>query len=91
MVTGAGGESIWVDIPRLRANSSAVSSTDLPADEQLADPLAVLGKRYVGRESPAIYAGYGADLTVWERHPGHPRPGGRRYSLPRKRSTPTCR
>jgi pyruvate/2-oxoglutarate dehydrogenase complex dihydrolipoamide dehydrogenase (E3) component len=68
IVVGAGSQPVWPDVPGLRASSRAVTSTDLLEAEELPRRLVVLGGGYVGLEFAAMYAGYGSEVTVIERH-----------------------
>jgi pyruvate/2-oxoglutarate dehydrogenase complex dihydrolipoamide dehydrogenase (E3) component len=68
IVVGTGSQPVWPDIPGLRASSRAVTSTDLLEAEELPRRLVVLGGGYVGLEFGAMYAGYGSEVTVIERH-----------------------
>lgn len=65
---GTGSQPVWPDVPGLRASSRAVTSTDLLEAEELPRRLVVLGGGYVGLEFAAMYAGYGSEVTVIERH-----------------------
>lgn len=67
-VVGTGSEPTWPDVPGLQGNPRAVTSTDLLSTEELPRRLVVLGGGYVGLEFAAMYAGYGAQVTVLERH-----------------------
>lgn len=68
IVIGTGSEPTWPDVPGLRDNPRAVTSTDLLSTEDLPAHLVVLGGGYVGLEFAAMYAAYGAEVTVLERH-----------------------
>ncbi|MFC7672617.1 FAD-dependent oxidoreductase [Mycolicibacterium sp. GCM10028919] len=68
IVIGTGSEPTWPDLPGLRDNPRAVTSTDLLSTEDLPARLVVLGGGYVGLEFAAMYAAYGAEVTVLERH-----------------------
>ncbi|BBY48828.1 pyridine nucleotide-disulfide oxidoreductase [Mycolicibacterium arabiense] len=68
IVIGTGSEPTWPDVPGLRDNPRAVTSTDLLSTEDLPARLVVLGGGYVGLEFAAMYAAYGAEVTVLERH-----------------------
>lgn len=68
IVVGTGSEPIWPDIPGLRTNPRATTSTDLLVTEGLPPRLVVLGGGYVGLEFAAMYASYGSEVTVIERH-----------------------
>ena len=69
IVVGTGSEPTWPDIPGLRDSRHAVTSTGLLSTVELPHRLVVLGGGYVGLEFAAMYAGYGAEVTVLERHP----------------------
>lgn len=68
IVVGTGSEPTWPDLPGLRGNPRAVTSTELLAMPDLPRRLVVLGGGYVGLEFAAMFAGYGAEVTVLERH-----------------------
>nr|WP_197748377.1 FAD-dependent oxidoreductase [Mycolicibacterium sediminis] len=68
IVVGTGSEPTWPDVPGLRDNPRAVTSTEMLSTEDLPRRLVVLGGGYVGLEFAAMYAGYGAEVTVLERH-----------------------
>lgn len=68
IVVGTGSEPTIPDIPGLRANPRTVTSTDLLVTEELPRRLVVLGGGYVGLEFAAMYAAYGSEVTVIERH-----------------------
>lgn len=68
IVIGTGSEPTWPDIPGLEGNPRAATSTDMLVTEQLPRRLVVLGGGYVGLEFAAMYASYGSDVTVLERH-----------------------
>ena len=68
IVVGTGSQPSWPDIPGLQGNPRAATSTDLLATELLPERLVVLGGGYVGLEFAAMYASYGAKVTVLERH-----------------------
>ncbi len=63
IVVGAGSEPTWPDIPGLRANPRAATSTDLLETEELPHRMVVLGGGYVGLEFAVIYAGYASSPT----------------------------
>ena len=67
IVVGTGSEPVWPDIPGLRGNPRAVTSTELLATEALPLKLVVLGGGYVGLEFAAMYAASGSEVTVLER------------------------
>lgn len=69
IVIGTGSEPVVPDIPGLHGNDRVVTSTDLLVTEELPRQLVVLGGGYVGLEFAAMYARYGAEVTVLERHP----------------------
>ncbi len=69
IVIGTGSEPVVPDIPGLAGNDRVVTSTDLLVTEDLPRQLVVLGGGYVGLEFAAMYARYGAEVTVLERHP----------------------
>jgi pyruvate/2-oxoglutarate dehydrogenase complex dihydrolipoamide dehydrogenase (E3) component len=68
IVVGTGSEPVWPDIPGLRGNPRAATSTDLLETEELPRRLVVLGGGYVGLEFAAMYASYGSEVVVLERH-----------------------
>lgn len=68
IVVGTGSEPTWPDIRGLKGNPRAVTSTDLLVTEHLPHRLVVLGGGYVGLEFAAMYANYGSEVTVLERH-----------------------
>lgn len=68
IVISTGSEPVVPDIPGLRGNDRVVTSTDLLTTEDLPRQLVVLGGGYVGLEFAAMYARYGAEVTVLERH-----------------------
>jgi pyruvate/2-oxoglutarate dehydrogenase complex dihydrolipoamide dehydrogenase (E3) component len=67
-VVGTGSEPVWPDIPGLRDSSRAATSTDLLETDELPHRLVVLGGGYVGLEFAAMYARYGTEVIVLERH-----------------------
>lgn len=69
IVVGTGSEPVWPDIPGLRDNPRAVTSTELLVTEALPRRLVVLGGGYVGLEFAAMYASYGSEVTVLESRP----------------------
>jgi probable pyridine nucleotide-disulfide oxidoreductase len=69
IVVGTGSEPVWPDVPGLAANPRAVTSTEMLSTEDLPDRLVVLGGGYIGLEFAAMYARYGARVTVLERRP----------------------
>lgn len=69
IVVSTGSAPVWPDIPGLRDNPRSATSTDLLETEELPRRLVVLGGGYVGLEFAAMYAGYGSEVTVIERHP----------------------
>jgi pyruvate/2-oxoglutarate dehydrogenase complex dihydrolipoamide dehydrogenase (E3) component len=69
IVVGTGSEPVWPKIEGLRSNSRAATSTELLEAEELPRRLVVLGGGYVGLEFAAMYAAYGSEVTVIERHP----------------------
>jgi pyruvate/2-oxoglutarate dehydrogenase complex dihydrolipoamide dehydrogenase (E3) component len=69
IVISTGSEPARPDIPGLSDNPHVVTSTDLLSTEDLPRHLVVLGGGYVGLEFAAMYARYGAEVTVLERHP----------------------
>lgn len=68
-VLSTGAQPVIPDIPGLRASAVAATSTDLLASPVLPSHLVVLGGGYVGLEFAAMYAAYGSQVTVLERHP----------------------
>ncbi|TFV55794.1 pyridine nucleotide-disulfide oxidoreductase [Mycobacterium sp. PS03-16] len=68
IVIGTGSEPVIPDLPGLRASAATVTSTSLLASADLPRRLVVLGGGYVGLEFAAMYAQYGAQVTVIEHH-----------------------
>ena len=68
VVVGTGSQPIIPDIPGLRGSPVVATSTDLLANPELPPRLVVLGGGYVGLEFASIYAAYGSEVTVLERH-----------------------
>ena len=56
------------DVPGLADSGVMATSTDLLATPELPRRLVVLGGGYVGLEFAAMYAAYGSEVTVLERH-----------------------
>jgi probable pyridine nucleotide-disulfide oxidoreductase len=69
VVLGTGARPVIPDIAGLRDSTVAVTSTELLASPVLPSHLVVLGGGYVGLEFAAMYAAYGSQVTVLERHP----------------------
>ncbi|WKG03924.1 FAD-dependent oxidoreductase [Mycolicibacterium sp. HK-90] len=69
IVVGTGAVPVIPDIPGLRTNPAVMTSTDLLATTQLPERLAIIGGGYVGLEFAAMYARFGAHVTVIERGP----------------------
>lgn len=67
-VVGTGSVPQLPDLPGLRASDRTVTSTEMLSTAELPDRLVVLGGGYVGLEFAAMYAGYGSQVTVLERH-----------------------
>jgi pyruvate/2-oxoglutarate dehydrogenase complex dihydrolipoamide dehydrogenase (E3) component len=68
IVIGTGSRPTLPDIPGLATSSRVHTSTDLLTEERLPNRLVVLGGGYVGLEFAAMYAAYGSEVTVLERH-----------------------
>ncbi|MGH3580870.1 MAG: FAD-dependent oxidoreductase [Mycobacterium sp.] len=68
IVIGTGSRPILPDIPGLASSPRVHTSTDLLTEENLPRRLVVLGGGYVGLEFAAMYAAYGSEVTVLERH-----------------------
>ncbi|MEW5811871.1 MAG: FAD-dependent oxidoreductase [Actinomycetota bacterium] len=68
IVIGTGSRALIPDIPGLRDSANTVTSTELLVESALPQRLVVLGGGYIGLEFAAMYAAYGADVTVIERH-----------------------
>lgn len=68
IVVGTGSEPVIPDIPGLRDSAVTVTSTTLLTTPALPRRLVVLGGGYVGLEFAAMYAQYGAQVTVLEHH-----------------------
>ena len=68
LVVSTGSEPRIPDVPGLADSGVMVTSTDLLATPELPRRLVVLGGGYVGLEFAAMYAAYGSDVTVLERH-----------------------
>ncbi|MGJ6122779.1 FAD-dependent oxidoreductase [Mycolicibacterium sp. Y3] len=68
IVIGTGSRPTLPDIPGLAASTRVHTSTDLLTEEHLPRRLVVLGGGYVGIEFAAMYAAYGSEVTVLERH-----------------------
>ena len=68
IVIGTGSRPTLPDIPGLATSARVHTSTDLLTDEHLPARLVVLGGGYVGLEFAAMYAAYGSEVTVLERH-----------------------
>ncbi|MEN4475620.1 FAD-dependent oxidoreductase [Mycolicibacterium cosmeticum] len=68
MVIGTGSRPTLPDIPGLAASPRVHTSTDLLTEQNLPARLVVLGGGYVGLEFAAMYAAYGSEVTVLERH-----------------------
>lgn len=68
IVIGTGSRPTLPDIPGLAESSRVHTSTDLLTEENLPARLVVLGGGYVGLEFAAMYAAYGSEVTVLERH-----------------------
>lgn len=68
IVVGTGSDPVIPEIPGLQGNPRVATSTDLLSTEQLPGRLVVLGGGYVGLEFAAMYARYGSEVTVLERH-----------------------
>lgn len=68
IVISTGAQPIIPDIPGLRDSAAVATSTDLLASPDLPPRLVVLGGGYVGLEFAAMYASYGSQVTILERH-----------------------
>lgn len=68
LVISTGARPILPDIPGLRECTVVATSTDLLATPDLPRRLVILGGGYVGLEFAAMYASYGSQVTVLERH-----------------------
>ncbi|TQR85148.1 pyridine nucleotide-disulfide oxidoreductase [Mycobacterium hodleri] len=68
LVVSTGSEPRIPDVPGLADSGVMVTSTDLLATPELPRRLVVLGGGYVGLEFAAMYAAYGSEVTVLERH-----------------------
>lgn len=68
IVVNTGSEAIWPDVPGLKGHPLAVTSTEMLSIEQLPEKLVILGGGYIGLEFAAMYAAYGSQVTVLERH-----------------------
>lgn len=68
IVIGTGSRPSLPDIPGLSTSSRVHTSTDLLTEDNLPARLVVLGGGYVGLEFAAMYAAYGSEVTVLERH-----------------------
>lgn len=68
IVIGTGSRPTLPDIPGLATSTRVHTSTDLLTEEHLPARLVVLGGGYVGLEFAAMYAAYGSEVTVLERH-----------------------
>lgn len=69
IVVGTGSEPVIPDVPGLRECAATVTSTTLLATPGLPRRLVVLGGGYVGIEFAAMYARYGAQVTVVDHNP----------------------
>jgi probable pyridine nucleotide-disulfide oxidoreductase len=68
IVIGTGSRPTLPDIPGLATSPRVHTSTDLLTEANLPERLVVLGGGYVGLEFAAMYAAYGSEVTVLERH-----------------------
>jgi pyruvate/2-oxoglutarate dehydrogenase complex dihydrolipoamide dehydrogenase (E3) component len=68
IVIGTGSRPTLPDIPGLSTSTRVHTSTDLLTEQNLPAQLVVLGGGYVGLEFAAMYAAYGSQVTVLERH-----------------------
>lgn len=68
IVIGTGSRPTLPDIPGLATSPRVYTSTDLLTEQNLPARLVVLGGGYVGLEFAAMYAAYGSQVTVLERH-----------------------
>lgn len=64
ILINTGSRSIVPDVPGLRVSRYTVTSTELMERGRLPNKLAIIGGGYLGLEFAAIYAGFGADVTV---------------------------
>lgn len=69
IVVGTGSEPVIPAIPGLADCPVAVTSTALLVQRELPDRLVILGGGYIGLEFAAMYASYGAHVTVLVRGP----------------------
>ncbi len=69
IVIGTGAVPVVPDIEGLRTNPVVATSTDLLASTRLPERLAVIGGGYVGLEFAAMYARFGAEVTVVDHAP----------------------
>ncbi|MDX1875333.1 FAD-dependent oxidoreductase [Mycolicibacterium sp. 120266] len=68
IVIGTGSRPTLPEIPGLATSTRVHTSTDLLTEQNLPARLVVLGGGYVGLEFAAMYAAYGSQVTVLERH-----------------------
>ncbi|RZT24551.1 pyruvate/2-oxoglutarate dehydrogenase complex dihydrolipoamide dehydrogenase (E3) component [Mycobacterium sp. BK558] len=68
IVVGTGSHAVIPDIPGLRDAANIATSTEMLVQDRLPDRLVVLGGGYIGMEFAAMYAAYGSQVTVLERH-----------------------
>ncbi|GAS98026.1 pyridine nucleotide-disulfide oxidoreductase dimerization region [Mycolicibacterium canariasense] len=68
IVIGTGSRPTLPDIPGLATSPRVHTSTDLLTEQNLPARLVVLGGGYVGLEFAAMYATYGSEVTVLDRH-----------------------
>ncbi|MCW1823679.1 pyridine nucleotide-disulfide oxidoreductase [Mycolicibacterium conceptionense] len=69
VVIGTGAVPVIPDIAGLRTNPVVMTSTDLLANTRLPERLAIIGGGYVGLEFAAMYARFGAQVTVIDHAP----------------------
>lgn len=69
VVIGTGAVPVIPDIAGLRTNPVVMTSTDLLTNTRLPERLAIIGGGYVGLEFAAMYARFGAQVTVIDHAP----------------------
>lgn len=68
IVIGTGSHAVIPDIPGLRQATNVATSTEMLVHTPLPGRLVVLGGGYIGLEFAAMYAAYGSQVTILERH-----------------------
>lgn len=68
IVIGTGSRPTLPDIPGLTTSTRVHTSTDFLTEENLPARLVILGGGYVGLEFAAMYAAYGSEVTILEKH-----------------------